>query len=147
MREFSASGLGFKTVKAIPLSARYGDNMSDRSTRKRPGIRGRRCSNISRPIDVREDHSAAPFRFPVQWVNRPNLDFRGYTGTVAGGRISVGEEIAVANSGRHVEDKSDPRRRSVQPRPPQAGDAVTITLNDELDIARGDVLCRSASAP
>jgi bifunctional enzyme CysN/CysC len=96
--------------------------------------------------DVDEDRAAAPFRFPVQWVNRPNLDFRGYTGTVAGGGITVGEEIAVANSGRVSKVKSIlvADRESDKA---EAGDAVTITLADELDIARGDVLSRPQARP
>jgi bifunctional enzyme CysN/CysC len=142
--EFSAS-LGFKTIKPIPLSARYGDNMSERSTHT-PWYSGPTLLEHLETQDVGEDHSAAPFRLPVQWVNRPNLDFRGYTGTVAAGRIGVGEEIAVANSGRLSKVKAilvadQPSETA------EAGDAVTITLTDELDIARGDVLCRSDARP
>ncbi len=142
--EFSAS-LGFKTIKAIPLSARYGDNMSERSTQT-PWYRGPTLLEHLETQDVSEDHSAAPFRFPVQWVNRPNLDFRGYAGTVAGGRIGVGEEIVVANSGRMSRVKAilvadQPSEAA------EAGDAVTFQLEDELDIARGDVLCRSDARP
>ena len=79
--------------------------------RTRPGTRGRRCSRISRRQDVDEDRAAAPFRMPVQWVNRPNLDFRGYAGTIAGGRVRRGDEIVVANSGRTLEG----RRASMSP--------------------------------
>ena len=142
--EFSAS-LGFKSIKPIPLSARYGDNMSERSTQT-PWHTGPTLLEHLETQDVREDHSDAPFRFPVQWVNRPNLDFRGYTGTVAGGRISVGEEIAVANSGRLSKVKAI-LVADLPAEIAEAGDAVTFQLTDELDIARGDVLCRPDARP
>ena len=58
-----------------------------------------RCSTISKPIDVTEDSSGRPFRFAVQWVNRPHLDFRGFSGTIASGTIRPGDEIIVAGSG------------------------------------------------
>jgi len=96
--------------------------------------------------DVDEDRAAAPFRMPVQWVNRPNLDFRGYAGTIASGKIGVGDDVLVANSGRqskvaslYVADRLSETA--------EAGDAVTITLADELDIARGDVLCPPQARP
>jgi bifunctional enzyme CysN/CysC len=77
-----AAPLGFKTLTPIPLSARYGDNMSERSAHT-PWYEGPTLLAHLETQDVREDHAAAPFRFPVQWVNRPNLDFRGYTGSPA----------------------------------------------------------------
>jgi bifunctional enzyme CysN/CysC len=143
-REFSAP-LGFKTLQPIPLSARYGDNMSSRSERT-PWWKGPTLLEHLETQDVEEDHVSAPFRLPVQWVNRPNLDFRGYAGTVAGGRVRVGDEIVVANSGRTSKVKSlyvaDDLAEMAQ-----AGDAVTLTLADELDIARGDVLCLPQARP
>ena len=88
----------------------------------------------------------APFRFPVQWVNRPNLDFRGYCGTIAGGRIARGDDIVVAASGRSSKiAKLFVAGEEVAEA--YAGDAVTITLADELDIARGDLLSRPDSRP
>ena len=87
-----------------------------------------------------------PFRFPVQWVNRPNLDFRGFSGTVASGTMRPGDAIVVAASGKEsavtrivTADGDLPEAR--------AGDAVTLTLADEIDIARGDVLARADSRP
>ena len=142
--EFSRD-LGFKTLQPIPLSARYGDNMSERSQRT-PWYQGPTLLEHLETQDVDEDRTAAPFRMPVQWVNRPNLDFRGYAGTIASGRVSVGDDILVANSGRfskvaslYVADRLSETA--------SAGDAVTITLADELDIARGDVLCPPKSRP
>jgi len=137
--------LGFKTCVPIPLSARYGDNMSERSD-KTPWYEGPTLLQHLENQDVDEDRAAAPFRMPVQWVNRPNLDFRGYAGTIASGKVSVGDDVLVANSGRqskvaslYVADRLSETA--------EAGDAVTITLADELDIARGDVLCPPQARP
>jgi bifunctional enzyme CysN/CysC len=96
--------------------------------------------------DVSEHKAEAPLRFPVQWVNRPNLDFRGYAGTVASGTVLKGDAIVVANSGktsvidRVVGPAGDLDRA-------EAGDAVTLTLRDEIDIARGDVLVHPQHRP
>jgi bifunctional enzyme CysN/CysC len=142
--EFSKE-LGFKTLQPIPLSARYGDNMSERSANT-PWYKGPTLLEHLESQDVDEDRASAPFRMPVQWVNRPNLDFRGYAGTVASGKVSVGDDILVANSGRQSKVASlyvaDTLSESAR-----AGDAVTITLADELDIARGDVLSPPQARP
>jgi bifunctional enzyme CysN/CysC len=140
-----AEPLGFKTCVAVPVSARYGDNMSSRSMRT-PWYEGPTLLSHLETQDVDEDHAASPFRMPVQWVNRPNLDFRGYTGTIAGGRLKQGDAIVVANSGR----SSTVAKLYVADKPAdeaQAGDAVTVTLANELDIARGDVLCHADARP
>jgi bifunctional enzyme CysN/CysC len=143
-REF-AEPLGFKTLAAIPLSARYGDNISSPSART-PWHDGPTLLAHLETQDVDEDRAAAPLRLPVQWVNRPNLDFRGYAGTIASGRLRLGDDIVVANSGRaskiktlHVADRLAEEA--------EAGDAVTVTLADEIDIARGDVLCHPQARP
>ena len=85
-------------------------------------------------------------RFPVQWVNRPNLDFRGYAGTIASGTIAKGEPVVVANSGKTtiVERVIGPAGDLDRA---EAGDAVTLTLRDEVDIARGDVLAPPQERP
>jgi len=142
--EFSTH-LGFKTLVPIPLSARYGDNVSERSANT-AWWQGPTLLEHLETQDVDQDRAAAPFRMPVQWVNRPNLDFRGYAGTIASGRVRVGDEILVANSGRHSKVASlyvaDRLSESAS-----AGDAVTLTLADELDIARGDVLSPPQARP
>ena len=143
-REFS-SQLGFKTLVPIPLSARFGDNISSRSART-PWYDGPTLLSHLERQDVDEDRAGAPFRLPVQWVNRPDLDFRGYCGTIASGRISRGDEIVVANSGRVSKVKNlyvaDQLAETAS-----AGDAVTVTLIDEIDVARGDVLCHAQARP
>ena len=137
--------LGFKSVTPIPISARHGDNVSARSANT-PWHKGPALLAFLEQVDVEEDQSGKPFRFPVQWVNRPHLDFRGFAGTIASGTVRPGDEIIVAASGksskvaRIVTADGDLESAS-------AGAAVTLTLADELDIARGDVLSDPKSRP
>ncbi len=105
-----------------------------------PGTTGRRCSSISRSIEVDAALEALPFRFPVQWVNRPDLDFRGFAGTVASGRIRRGDPVRLAASGRGDAGSRGSSPPTATSTAAGAGDAVTLTLADELDIARGDLL-------
>jgi len=94
-----ASQLGFTTVVPVPLSARFGDNVVERSP-KMPWYKGPALLDYLERVDVQSSELGKPFRFQVQWVNRPNLDFRGYAGTVASGRINKGDAVVVAASGR-----------------------------------------------
>ena len=143
--EAFAAQLNFKSVTAIPVSARYGDNLSERSTRM-PWYNGPTLVGFLETIDVEDDRAQKPFRLPVQWVNRPNLDFRGYCGTIAGGTVQPGDDIVVAGSGRTsvVERVIGP---SGDLPSAAAGDAVTLTLRDEIDIARGDMLAHPKHRP
>lgn len=140
-----AAPLGFETVVPIPISARHGDNISVPSPNT-PWYHGPALLDHLETIDVERDISTRPFRMPVQWVNRPHLDFRGFCGTIASGTIRPGDEIVVAGSGRASRVARiltfDGDRDSAS-----AGDAVTLTLRDELDIARGDVLCDPKHRP
>src|SRR5579862_7702306 len=140
-----AQQLGFASVTPIPISARFGDNVTSISPRTR-WYEGPSLLDFLESLDVERELAAQPFRFPVQWVNRPNLDFRGFSGTIVSGSIEVGARVAVAASGResHVTrivtaDGDLPDAR--------AGDAVTLVLADEVDIARGDVLARAEARP
>src|ERR1700742_2106279 len=94
-----AQDLGFKPLLPIPISARFGDNVIARSP-KMPWYEGPTLLDHLNTVDVDTDLAAKPFRMPVQWVNRPNLDFRGFSGTIAGGRVKPGDSVAVAKSGR-----------------------------------------------
>ena len=94
-----AGALGFKDIKAIPMSARYGDNVSSRSERT-PWYSGPHLLDYLETVDVEDDRAGKPFRMPVQWVNRPNSDFRGFAGTIASGSAKPGDEIAVLPSGQ-----------------------------------------------
>jgi bifunctional enzyme CysN/CysC len=139
--EFSefAAHLGFLSRFAIPISARFGDNVIAKSA-KTPWYGGPPLLTFLETVDVESTLADQPFRMPVQWVNRPNLDFRGFSGTIVGGCIKPGDTIAVAKSGRASTVK---RIVTMDGDLPEAfaGDAVTLTLADEIDISRGDVLC------
>ncbi|HKT53741.1 MAG TPA: GTP-binding protein, partial [Caulobacteraceae bacterium] len=127
-----AETLGFASITPIPMSARYGDNVSRRSTHT-PWYDGPTLVEHLETIDVESDAATRPFRFPVQWVNRPDLDFRGFSGTIASGRVRPGDPVVVAASGvasrvaRIVTFDGDLSEAA-------AGDAVTLTLADEVDI-------------
>jgi bifunctional enzyme CysN/CysC len=140
-----ATGLNFTSIVPIPISARYGDNIINRSGNT-GWYRGPCLLDYLESLDIQSEMANLPFRFPVQWVNRPNLDFRGYAGTVASGHIAAGDEIVVAASGRTSRVKRlvtyDGDRDTAGP-----GDAITITLEDEIDISRGDILARPTERP
>jgi bifunctional enzyme CysN/CysC len=135
--------LGFATLDAIPMSARFGDNVIAPSART-PWYDGPSLLERLETIDVGAAGDEKPFRLPVQWVNRPNLDFRGYSGTISSGRVRVGERLTVAASGRAsavsriVTMDGDVEEAG-------AGSAVTVTLEDQIDISRGDVLAATAA--
>jgi bifunctional enzyme CysN/CysC len=140
-----ATELGFASVAPIPISARYGDNVTSPS-QNTPWYRGPTLLQYLESIDIDSENLDRPFRFPVQWVNRPNQDFRGYAGTIASGQIKVGEPVVEATSGRTSQIATivtyDGNVSSAE-----TGDAVTITLADELDIVRGDVLVSPKARP
>jgi bifunctional enzyme CysN/CysC len=140
-----ASPLGFSSITSIPVSARYGDNVTSLSL-KTPWYHGPTLLDYLETIDIESDASKEPFRFPVQWVNRPDPDFRGYAGTVASGTINAGDPIAVASSGQTSNVKELLTYEGPQASA-QAGEAITITLADEIDIARGDLLVAPTSRP
>jgi bifunctional enzyme CysN/CysC len=139
--EFSefAAHLGFLSRVAIPISARFGDNVIAKSP-KMPWYGGPPLLTFLETVDVESALAGKPFRLPVQWVNRPNLDFRGFSGTIVGGRVKPGDTITVAKSGRTSTVKRIVTKDGDLPEA-VAGDAVTLTLADEIDISRGDVLC------
>ena len=138
-----AKELGFKSVLCMPLSALEGDNILTKSPRT-PWYKGAPLMPYLETIDVSSDLSEAPFRLPVQWVNRPNLDFRGFSGTIASGTVKPGDDIVVLPSAK---------RSTVERVVTQDGDlaqasadqAVTLTLADEIDISRGDIICAGQS--
>ncbi|EJN13061.1 sulfate adenylyltransferase, large subunit [Bradyrhizobium sp. YR681] len=140
-----ASQFGFSSIVSFPISARNGDNVVKLSD-KTPWYSGPALLDYLETINVENETAEASFRFPVQWVNRPNADFRGYAGTVVSGTVNSGDPIFVAGSSRTSSVKelitsAGPQQFA------QAGDAITITLADELDIARGDLLASPMSRP
>ena len=140
-----AAQLGLITVIPIPLSARFGDNVVSRSGNT-PWYRGPSLIDCLETIQLDADATEKPFRFPVQWVNRVNSDFRGYAGTVASGHVRVGDAVAVAMSGHGSRVKeivtADGPLAAAGP-----GMAITVTLTDEIDVGRGDVLVSPAARP
>ncbi len=132
-----AGPLGFAAVTAIPISARFGDNVTAASPRL-AWYSGPTLIGHLETVEI-GDAAAAPFRFPVQWVNRPNSDFRGFAGTVAAGSIAVGDPVLAMGSDRPTRVKEivtfDGNLDRAGP-----GDAVTLTVTDEIDVSRGDLL-------
>ena len=140
-----AEQLNFDEITTIPVSALKGDNMIGASAAM-PWYDGPSVLGHLETVDVSTGDDSHPFRFPVQWVNRPNLDFRGFSGTVASGTILVGDPIVQPGSGqsskiaRIVTFDGDLKEAF-------KGQAVTLTLEDEIDISRGDILCAPQNRP
>ena len=140
-----AAELNFSTVVPIPISARYGDNVVAASERT-PWYKGPSLLQHLETVEAAHNEAQLPLRFPVQRVSRQNPDFRGYAGTLASGRVAVGDEVAVAASGRSSRVERivtfDRDLHSAT-----AGDAVTLTLRDEIDVGRGDLLVSPRARP
>jgi bifunctional enzyme CysN/CysC len=139
-----AAQLGFPSIVSIPISARFGDNITRSGATT--WYRGPLLLDHLESVEVGEDAVGKPFRFPVQWVNRPNPDFRGYAGTVVSGAIAAGDPVVVATTGRTTFVKELLTYEGAQASA-QSGDAITITLTDDVDLARGDMLVGEASRP
>ncbi|WP_029349962.1 sulfate adenylyltransferase subunit CysN [Bosea sp. 117] len=140
-----AKDFGFESFLAVPLSARYGDNVLEPSPHT-PWYGGPTLVEYLESVPVEDDALARPFRMPVQWVNRPNLDFRGFAGTIVSGSVRPGDIVAVANSGRTTRVKAIVTKDG-NLREAGAGEAVTLTLEDEVDISRGDILAAAEARP
>ncbi|WP_373003183.1 sulfate adenylyltransferase subunit CysN [Sulfurimonas sp.] len=129
----------------IPMSALKGDNVVNVSE-KSPWYRGKTLMDTLETIEIASDRDLTHFRLPVQYVNRPNLNFRGFSGTIASGIINVGDSVTVLPSGKSSTVKEivtyDGNLESAY-----AQQAITITLNDEIDISRGDILVKSDEQP
>jgi bifunctional enzyme CysN/CysC len=140
-----AASLGFSSAAAVPLSARHGENLV-RPLGAMPWYDGPGLLALLEAAEVSEDPSLLPFRFPVQWVSRPHADFRGFAGTIGSGHVKVGDPVAVASSGRGacvariVTMDGD----LIEAR---AGQAVTLVLDEPVDISRGDLLVGPSSRP
>ena len=133
-----AQGLGFDAIDAIPVSGLTGDNVFAKS-QAMSWYTGQSLMHYLDNLELKKNTTAQAFRLPVQYVNRPNLDFRGYCGTVAQGSIAVGDTVRVLPSGCQTQIKAillgfDAVEQA------KNGDAITLSLTDELDISRGDVL-------
>ena len=140
-----AAGLKFEQVVAIPVSALKGDNVIAPSAHMH-WYHGPTLLGHLETVETGRAGGARPFRFPVQWVNRPDHDFRGYAGTVASGIVKAGDEVVIHPSGKRahlariVTADGDLAEA-------QAGDAVTLTFAEEVDVSRGDVIALPDAPP
>ncbi|NIJ85668.1 bifunctional enzyme CysN/CysC [Xanthomonas arboricola] len=140
-----ATQLGIADVQCIPLSALVGENLSSPSARM-PWYRGPHLLQHLDTVHVETPEAGSGFRLPVQWVNRPHQHFRGYAGTIAAGQVRVGDAVVVVPSGRRTQVASvlDANGEVDSAR---AGQAVTLTLREEIDISRGDIIAAVDDPP
>jgi bifunctional enzyme CysN/CysC len=141
-----ARQIGLSDITPIPLSALKGDNMLEPSPHT-PWYHGPTLMAFLETCEIDESRlQTTPFRMPVQWVNRPNLDFRGFAGQIAAGMIKPGDRVRVLPSGR---ESTVARIVTLNGDLPMAvaGQSVTITLTDEIDISRGDILATRQAPP
>lgn len=140
-----ADPLGFTSITAIPISALNGDNMIEASIHT-TWYSGPTLMEYLETVQVEGDNRHQPFRMPVQWVNRPHLDFRGFCGTIAAGTIRPGDVLQVASSGK---TSNVARIVTMNGDLPEAttGQAITLTLTEEIDISRGDLLTTPDTPP
>lgn len=141
--EFAEEALSIEEITAIPISALKGDNIVG-SSDNTPWYQGSSIMEYLESVEVSATSQSRPFRMPVQWVNRPNLDFRGFAGLIGSGMVSPGDRIRVLPSGtestveRIVTMEGDLELAG-------AGRSVTLTLSDEIDISRGDSIVAADS--
>ena len=140
-----AARIGLTDITAIPLSAVHGDNVTARSTHM-PWYQGAALMEHLETVEVDAALAARPFRLPVQWVNRPSADFRGFAGLIASGSVRKGDRVRVLPAGREshiarILAAGADREAAV------AGESVTVTLDSEVDVSRGDVLAASNAPP
>ncbi len=143
-RQFAAD-LGFSCIAAIPISALNGDNIIE-SSANTPWYQGPPLLSYLETVQLEDDARRQPFRLPIQWVNRPHPDFRGFCGTVAAGTIRPGDEVQVASSGKTSRIARIVTMDGDLPLA-VAGQAVTLTTTDEIDISRGDLLTGIGATP
>jgi bifunctional enzyme CysN/CysC len=140
-----AAPLGFEEVPCVPVSALKGDNVL-KPSRAMHWYHGPTLLGHLETVDVAPEKRDEPFRFPVQWVNRPHLDFRGYAGTVTSGSVRPGDEVVIQPSGKRVHIgrivTADGDLAIVH-----RGEAVTLTFAEEVDVSRGDILAASEAPP
>lgn len=140
-----ANQLGIENVHRVPLSALKGDNVMLASTQM-PWYEGESLLGLLETIEVDRAETSRPFRLPVQWVNRPNQGFRGFSGQVASGEVRVGDEVIVLPSGTRTRLAGviNPQGESNSA---HEGEAVTLTLVDEVDVSRGAVIAAADHPP
>ena len=139
-----ASDLSFEEITTIPVSALEGDNVVERSQRT-PWYNGPTLIGFLETVEVQLTQSEAAFRLPIQWVNRPDSSFRGFSGTIVSGKVTAGDEIRILPSGE-VASVTDILLHKDKLPSAVANQAVTVCLDREVDCSRGDLIV-SASEP
>ena len=138
---FANDALDVESITAVPISALFGDNVVEKSE-KTPWYSGETIMQYLENVEVRNQKKTSSFRMPIQWVNRPNSTFRGFTGLIASGETKVGDKIRLHPGGREstigsIVTWDGELEKAV------AGQSVTITLNDDIDVSRGDIIAAS----
>jgi len=148
-----ADELGIENIYNIPLSALDGDNVVDRSL-KMPWYKDKPLLELLDSMDISKEIKEENFRFAVQYINRPNLNFRGFCGTVASGSVKVGDDITILPSGKTTKVKSiinvsdiTEQDRDISSNKASKDMAITITTTTEVDISRGDMIVNSSNLP
>lgn len=140
-----AQHLNIDDIRFVPISALMGDNVVTPSE-KMDWYPGATLMKLLETVKVGKDKNLEQMRFPVQYVNRPNLNFRGFCGTLASGIVQVGDEVTALPSGKTSKVKTiytyDGELQQAQP-----GQAITLTLEDEIDVSRGDMLVHTGHEP
>ena len=141
-----ATKIGIKDFTPIPISGLAGDNIASKSDATN-WYGGTTLIQHLETVEVDTNAAAEkPFRMPVQWVNRPNLDFRGFSGLISSGKISTGDNVRIVPSGRNTTIKSIVTQNGTLSEA-VAGQSVTLTFNDEVDCSRGDVVALADNPP
>lgn len=140
-----AEGLDIPDIRFVPISALRGDNVVGRGEGA-PWYQGPTLMQLLETVEMSSDVALEAFRLPVQYVNRPNLDFRGFCGTIAAGEIRPGDEVVALPSGRRSKVKALVAYEG-ELAAAGAGEAITLTLEDEIDVSRGDMIVRADQAP
>ncbi|OYX48659.1 MAG: adenylyl-sulfate kinase [Alphaproteobacteria bacterium 32-64-14] len=140
-----AEHLGFESITPIPMSALKGENITTKSEAM-AWHDGPTLIEHLETIEIADERASAPFRLPVQWVNRPNLDFRGFSGAIVSGSVKPGDTVVVARSGKQSKVKALVTADGDLPSA-GAGQAVTLVIEDEIDASRGDVFATPDARP
>jgi len=141
-REFADSALNLESITPVPISALMGDNVVNKSENT-PWFNGQTIMQYLETVEVSNQKALQSFRMPVQWVNRPNSKFRGFSGLIASGEINTGDEVRILPGGNTSHIKSIVTWEGELPKA-IVGKSVTITLEDEIDVSRGDIIALSS---
>jgi bifunctional enzyme CysN/CysC len=141
-REFADSALNLESITPVPISALMGDNVVNKSENT-PWFNGQTIMQYLETVEVSNQKALQSFRMPVQWVNRPNSKFRGFSGLIASGEINTGDEVRILPGGNTSHIKNIVTWEGELPKA-KVGKSVTITLEDEIDVSRGDIIALSS---